>query len=186
MIKLINILKESLYNFKPLKDLTKSVVEVYGEDGYTDECPINKPIIVKWKNGKEEKFDIYPETLEVTDHDPDQGTEWNIEAFNDDESKGITLSVKPNYTDIYDEVLESIDIERLISADYYGDSLNESHNVRIPSIEYYEQILNKTPFSIKEKTYYQKLIDSIKKQKGFATPNQYHTLQNIKKGKISK
>ena len=56
--------------------------------------------------------------------------------------------------------------------------LNET--IHIPNLNYYENLLNTSGKF--DKAYYQKLIASIKKQKNYATPNQYHTLQKLKVG----
>lgn len=56
--------------------------------------------------------------------------------------------------------------------------INET--IHIPNINYYENLLNTN--SKFDKAYYQKLILSIKKQKNYATPNQFHTLQKLKGG----
>lgn len=53
--------------------------------------------------------------------------------------------------------------------------------VKVPSIEYYEQLIN-TISNIRNREYFLKLINSIKNQKGMATPNQFHTLQKLKIG----
>lgn len=54
-------------------------------------------------------------------------------------------------------------------------------NIKIPNIQYYEQLLNSITNN-NNRTYFTNLINSIKKQNGIATPNQFHTLQKLKLG----
>ena len=56
MIKLISLLLEGLYNFEVKKDLMSVFKDIYDKDGYIDECSIDEPLTVEWKNGKKEKF----------------------------------------------------------------------------------------------------------------------------------
>jgi hypothetical protein len=48
---------------------------------------------------------------------------------------------------------------------------------------YYQQLLDKGRFDISDRNFYQKVLDSIKKQGGKATDRQYNIIQQIKFGK---
>jgi len=56
---------------------------------------------------------------------------------------------------------------------------------RVQNLKYYEVILQQSPFSYKTKTYFQRVIDSINKQGGLATPNQFFILQKLKRGELN-
>jgi hypothetical protein len=55
--------------------------------------------------------------------------------------------------------------------------------IEVKNPNYYQQLVDQTNFSSKEKKYYTDLINAIKNKGNRATPNQYHTLQQIKRGK---
>lgn len=57
--------------------------------------------------------------------------------------------------------------------------------IEVKNPNYYQQLVDQTNFSPKEKKYYTSLINAIKNKGNRATPNQYHTLQQIKKGKVN-
>ena len=51
------------------------------------------------------------------------------------------------------------------------------------NVSYYQQLLDKGRFNISDRNFYQKVLDSIKKQGGKATDRQYNIIQQIKFGK---
>jgi len=61
--------------------------------------------------------------------------------------------------------------------------LLENQEIEVKNPDYYKQLVDQTAFSPNTKEYYYKLIQAIKDKDNKATPNQYHTLQQIKAGK---
>ena len=48
------------------------------------------------------------------------------------------------------------------------------------NISYYQQLLDKGRYNSSDRNFYQKVLDSIKKQGGKATDRQYNIIQQIK------
>lgn len=58
------------------------------------------------------------------------------------------------------------------------DILNEIH---IKNINFYQQLLDlNSRISVSERQYFQGIINSVKKQNGYATDKQYNILQKLK------
>ena len=50
------------------------------------------------------------------------------------------------------------------------------------NISYYQQLLDKGRYNQSDRNFYQKVLDSIKKQNNLATPRQFNILNRIKTG----
>lgn len=63
------------------------------------------------------------------------------------------------------------------------DLLNESPNIEIKNLDFYQQVLDKSNgLSISNRQFFQKIINTIKKQNGLATPRQFDILKRLKNG----
>jgi hypothetical protein len=63
------------------------------------------------------------------------------------------------------------------------DLLNESPNIEIKNLDFYQQVLDKSNgLSISNRQFFQKITNSIKKQNNLATPRQFDILKRLKNG----
>jgi hypothetical protein len=61
---------------------------------------------------------------------------------------------------------------------------NPSGKVAVQNIEYYQQLVQQSPLSPKTRDFVNSVINSIKQQRGFASPNQLSILQRLKLGNL--
>ena len=148
--------------------------------------PTHFPIIVNKK-----------EYSQVTEYLTKMGYEWTGETYTDfnewnpwdnggveDEESKIYLFLK-NKNIIYWGYVDNIVVRELTPTPIKNfNKVNE--NQQIKNINYYQQILDQSNgLSITQRQYFQKIINSIKKQNNKVTPRQHDLLQRIKSGNFT-
>lgn len=146
--------------------------------------PTHFPIIVDKKE--------YPQ---VTEYLTKMGYKWTGETYTDfnewnpwdngsveDEESKIYLFLK-NKNIIYWGYVENIRTLGGLNPTPIKNFNKINENQQIQNINYYQQILDQSNgLSITQRQYFQKIINSIKKQKNIVTPRQHDLLQRIKSG----
>lgn len=97
-----------------------------------------------------------------------------------DESEGNTYDIlkeaskqSPEHKQIVVEFLEYLQ--------HTQNTLSEN-KIEVKNLSTYQQYLDGTRFSSKDRMFYQSIINTIKNQSNLASPKQYDILQKIKKG----